>query len=122
MEPTVEDQDTPIEEGSGTPVCVQCFQPVDPLQNYCANCGGATGNFTHYLPFVNIRWQASVWGQAWRQIWSPGISFPGRLFRFLMIVWNVPIMLIGLLFRSGGSIENEPGQETGSAHKPGEPH
>jgi len=51
------------------------------------------------LPFVNIRWQASVWGQAWRQIGYRDVSLAGRLFRLLMIVWNAPIMLIGLLFR-----------------------
>ena len=76
------------------------FQPVDPRAHYCPNCGAATGQLTHYLPFVNIRWQASVWGQAWRQIWYRDVSIPGRLFRLLMIVWNVPILLIGLLFRS----------------------
>ena len=41
---------------------------------------------------------ASVWGQVWRQIWSGDISIAGRLFRLLMIVWNVPIMLLGLIF------------------------
>lgn len=87
--------------GEGTPVCIKCFRPVDPLANYCSHCGGATGNFTHYLPFVNIRWQASVWGQAWRQTWSRDVSIPGRLFRAFMIIWNVPIMLIGVCFRPG---------------------
>lgn len=110
----------PDEDGAGTPVCIGCFRPVDPLAHYCPHCGAATGTFTHYLPFVSIRWQASVWGQAWRQMWSPDVSLPGRLFRLFMIVWNAPVMLIGLLFRPGraGSEGNEvhndvPGQKAG---------
>lgn len=98
-------------QGDGTPVCIKCFKPVNPLDNYCPNCGGATGNFTHYLPFINIRWEASVWGQAWRQMWYKEISIPGRLFRFFMIAWNVPFLLIGLLFRSSHKSEKEPHQQ-----------
>ena len=116
---TIDEEDIPEEDGDGIPVCMKCFQPVDPLAHYCSNCGGATGNFTHYLPFINIRWQASVWGQAWRQLWSDEVSISGRLFRFVMIVWNVPIMLIGLLFRSSREIENEQCQR-GTSADPGE--
>jgi hypothetical protein len=97
-EPT-EERDITEEEGDGTPVCIRCFKPVDPLHHYCPHCGEATGQFTHYIPFVNLRWQASVWGRMWRQVWSRNVSFMGRIFRLLMIIWNVPILLIGLLFR-----------------------
>jgi hypothetical protein len=117
----MEQKDIVEEEGEGTPVCIKCFKPVDPLAHYCSNCGSATGQFTHYLPFVNIRWQASVWGQAWRQIWSRDVSIPGRLFRAIMIVWNVPIMLIGLLFRSNRGIEKEQCQHGTSADVPNDP-
>lgn len=109
-------------ESDGSPVCIKCFRPVNPLDHYCPNCGGATGQFTHYLPFVNIRWQASVWGQAWRQIWSREVSIPGRLFRLLMIIWNVPVMLIGLLFRASREIENDRCQQGTSASVPEGPH
>ena len=101
----------PEEDGEGTPVCIRCFRPVDPLAHYCPHCGAATGTFTHYLPFINIRWQASVWGQAWRQMRSREISISGRLFRFVMIVWNVPVMLIGLLFRPQREAEEQPHQQ-----------
>ena len=107
-----------VDVGEGTPVCIKCFRPVDPLAHYCPNCGGATGKFTHYLPFVNISWQASVWGQAWRQVWSHEVSFPGRLFRLFMIVWNVPIMLIGFLFRSINETEDDQIQN-GDKSEPG---
>lgn len=115
------ESDIPEDESNGSPVCIQCFRPVNPLDHYCPNCGGATGQFTHYLPFVNIRWQVSVWGQAWRQIWYREVSIPGRIFRFLMIVWNVPIMLIGLLFRSNQESEGDQCQNGTSADAPDEP-
>jgi len=108
MESTTPDERDLAEEGDGTPVCIKCFRPVNPLDNYCSNCGGATGNFTHYLPFINIRWQASVWGQAWRQIWYKDVSIAGRLFRFFMIIWNAPFLLIGVLFPSSHESEEEP--------------
>ena len=98
------------EEGGESPVCIRCFRPVDPVAHYCPNCGAATGQLTHYLPVESIRWQASVWGQAWRQIRYRDVSLAGRLFRLLMVVWNVPIMLIGLLFRSTDKAEDAPGQ------------
>ncbi len=108
MQNLTNDQDILENENSdGTPVCIKCFRPVDPLAHYCSHCGGATGNFTHYLPFINIQWQASVWGQAWRQVRSPGISFPGRLFRLIMIIWNAPIILIGLAFKSRSEKDND---------------
>ena len=112
------ERDIPEDESDGSPVCIRCFRPVNPLDHYCPNCGGATGQFTHYLPFVNIRWQASVWGQAWRQIWSREVSIPGRLLRFFMIVWNVPIMLIGLLFGSSQETEKDQCQHGTSADVP----
>ncbi len=80
-----------------TPLCLKCLQPVDPLYHYCPNCGEATGKLTTYLPFVNIPWQTRIWGQMWQQLWSSEISFTGKIFRLFMIVWNVPVMLIGII-------------------------
>ena len=99
-EETPQENEMPGEDTEEVPVCIRCFRPVDPVAHYCPHCGAATGTFTHYLPCVNIPWQASVWGQTWRQMRSPDISWAGRLFRLFMIVWNVPVMLIGVLFRS----------------------
>ena len=104
------EHEEPDKSGDGTPVCLRCFQPVDPIAHYCSHCGEATGRFTHYIPFVNIPWQTRIWGQIWRQIWSDDISIPGRAFRLFMIIWNVPFMLVGLLFKpqhSGGRGKSE---------------
>jgi hypothetical protein len=94
----MEENSVAEEKGEGTPLCIRCCRPVDKLQYYCPHCGEATGQLTQYLPFVNIRWQATVWGRVWRQVWSHNVSFWGRILRLLMIIWQVPIMLIGLLF------------------------
>ena len=101
------EHEEPDKSGDGTPVCLRCFQPVNPLAHYCPHCGEATGRFTHYIPFVNIPWQTRIWGQVWRQIWSRDVSLGGRAFRLFMVVWNVPVMLIGLLFK----FRQEPEQE-----------
>jgi hypothetical protein len=92
-------QEEPDRSDDGTPLCLRCFEPVDPLAYYCQHCGEATGQFTHYIPFVNIPWQTRIWGQVWRQIWSLDVSLPGRAFRLFMVIWDVPVMLIGLLFQ-----------------------
>ena len=79
------------------PLCLKCLQPVNPLFHYCPNCGEAVGQLTPYIPFVNIQWQTRIWGRMWRQLWSRKISFAGKLFRLFMIIWNVPVMLIGII-------------------------
>ena len=99
MEPDQIEHEEPYKSGDGTPVCIRCFRPVDPLAHYCSHCGEATGRFTHYIPFVNIPWQTRIWGQVWRQIWSGDVSLPGRAFRLFMVVWKAPVILTGLLFR-----------------------
>ena len=95
----IEEIDIVEDTGDGTPVCIGCMKPVDPRLYYCPHCGEAFGQLTQYLPFVNIRWQITVWGRIWRQIFSRDISIPGRLFRLVLVIWNVPFMLIGLFFR-----------------------
>ena len=91
------EQQRRADEAEERPLCLRCLQPVDPRAYYCPNCGEATGQLTPYLPYVNIPWEVGIWGRMWRQVWSRNISLPGRLFRLFMIVWNVPILLIGLI-------------------------
>ena len=112
----------PDKSGDGTPVCLRCFQPVDPLAHYCPHCGEATGQFTQYLPFESIPWITRVWGHVWRQIWSRDVSLPGRAFRLFMVIWNVPVMLIGLLFKPRQEQKQEqPQNNAGSGQKESTP-
>ena len=34
-----EDNNSGEKEGAAVPVCIRCFQPVDPRAHYCPNCG-----------------------------------------------------------------------------------
>lgn len=79
------------------PLCLNCLHPVDPLAHYCPNCGRAVGQYTPIMPYESIRWQVDIWGKIWNQLWSKEVSLAGKLFRLLMIIWNVPIMLIGII-------------------------
>ncbi len=99
MESEIEDNEESGEHEEATPLCLNCLKPVDPLHHYCPHCGRTTGQLTPYIPFVNIPWETQIWGQMWRQMWSRDISIAGRIFRLFMIVWWVPIMLLGLLPR-----------------------
>ena len=107
MEPDQIEHEDPKDASEGTPVCIRCFRPVDPLAHYCPHCGQASGQLTPYIPYLSIPWETRIWGQVWRQIWSRDVSWPGRVFRLFMIVWNVPFMLIGLLFGSGQEPQKE---------------
>ena len=79
------------------PLCLNCLQPVNPLAHYCPNCGRAVGQYTPIMPYESLRWQVDIWGNIWKQLWSKEVSFIGKIFRFIMIIWNVPIMLIGVI-------------------------
>ena len=89
------------EEEQETPVCIKCFRPVSPVVHVCPHCGEAIGQFTPCLPFEGIRWEAQIWGRAWRQAWSSKTSLAGRWFRLLMIVLNAPILLLGVFWKDG---------------------
>ena len=96
MEPEKENNESKEQEKE-TPLCLNCLQPVDPLQHICPHCGRAVGQLTPIMPYEGIRWQVDIWGKMWNQIWSNETSFAGKLLRLLMIAWSVPIMLIGVI-------------------------
>jgi hypothetical protein len=112
MESKIE-EDIDNNERQETPLCLNCLRPVNPLYHYCPFCGEATGRFTHYIPFVNIPWQTRIWGRMWRQLWSPDVSVPGKLFRLFMIIWNVPILLVGLIPKLWKKTQIEESKDNG---------
>ncbi len=97
MKPAIGEHSKSDSKIKEVPVCLRCLEPVDPANHYCPYCGEATGQLTPYIPFVNIPWQTRIWGRMWRQTWSSELSIVNRLFRLFMIVWNVPVMLLGLI-------------------------
>ncbi|HEX6812547.1 MAG TPA: hypothetical protein VF384_13055 [Planctomycetota bacterium] len=88
------------EPGSApTPVCPGCLAPIERARYYCKRCGRDTGQFTSYLPFVNIPWMATGFGTAWQKVWqSNGPRWYARVGYMLFIVLFAPVMLVGLPF------------------------
>lgn len=80
-----------------TPLCTRCLAPADPLKYYC-ECGEAIGQFTQYVPYVNIRFNNSIYGELWRRLLSPDTRLWLRCFSFGMLVLFAPIMFVGMFF------------------------
>ena len=96
MEPEKEKNESKTEDEE-IPLCLNCIQPVNPLQHIYPHCGRAVGQLTPLMPYESIRWQVDIWGKMWRQIWTNETSLAGKLMRLLMIAWRVPVMLIGVI-------------------------
>ncbi|MDY7109352.1 MAG: hypothetical protein SYC29_12020 [Planctomycetota bacterium] len=84
---------TPDPESDGTPLCPGCLTPVDPLQHYCHRCGTAVGQFTPYIPFVNIPFTISLFDRLWTRLWFPRWESPGR-----RALYGVALLLSSLLW------------------------
>lgn len=81
------------------PLCLRCLAPIRPLQHYCEKCGEAVGRFTPYIPFVNIRFNFSIFDKLWHRLWyDRERSIMSKAFYLLLIIATVPIMLVGLPF------------------------
>jgi len=81
--------------GMAQPVCHRCFAPFYPHQDYCDNCGEAVGKLTPYKPFVNIRFNYSIFGRMWHIVWrDSNASFILKAFCLFLIMLFAPIMLI----------------------------
>ncbi len=80
-----------------TPVCVNCLTPVrDANQHYCPKCGSVTGEFTRYIPFVNIRFNYSSLGTLWRKVRAKETSLAGRVTAAILIIALLASVLGGL--------------------------
>ena len=84
--------------GEGQPLCPGCLEPVNPIDYYCPKCGAATGQLTPYIPFVNIRFNYSIYGRLWQKVWYEKTGLLMKIFSLGLIVLFVPFMLVGLPF------------------------
>ena len=96
-----ESSDTAVKtkEKETLPLCFQCLTPVEALQHYCSNCGGTVGNYTRYIPFVNIPFQVEFYANVWRKFWRSDDSILLKFFLFPIVIsiWG-PLFFIGLPF------------------------
>ena len=99
-------------DATTTPLCPRCLARIDPSAHYCATCGEATGRYTPYIPYVNIRFTANFYVAVWRKIWhDPEASLPTRILCMAIIVLCAPVMLVALPFvlwgKRGASKKND---------------
>jgi hypothetical protein len=93
------------------PVCPNCFQPCNPLQNYCEKCGSnqVINPLAAYLPFVNLRFNYDGLLTMWRKIWFNGRTSTvlKGFYLFLIIVMAPIIIILGLPFILTEGIKNK---------------
>ena len=88
-------------------VCSQCFAPVEPATDYCAGCGTSVGQFTEYVPFVNIPWQATGMDRMRRQGWPWNGTVFGRVVGIAVANFIGPFVLVWRQFRRSGRRADE---------------
>ncbi len=77
------------------PVCTKCFKTVENKnQHYCLECGNITGEYTRYIPFVNIAFNYSIFEDLWKNFSGKDKGFFNRGFSFILILLLAPIMLV----------------------------
>ena len=82
-------------EDNSTPICLNCAKPVENInQHYCPHCGNVTGEYTRYIPFVNIQFNYSIFKALWEKLNNRKIILPVRIIYFFLILVLAPIMLI----------------------------
>ena len=91
-----------------TPLCPGCLAPIDATRYYCEKCGRDTGQFTTYVPYVDIPWMATGFGAAWHRLWHGQLRWYSRVGYVLFLLAFAPVLFVGLPFvllarRRGGA-------------------
>jgi hypothetical protein len=100
------------------PVCPNCLAPFNPLQHYCSDCYEAVGQYTPYIPFVNIRFETRLVRELWKKMVTPTLPILTRVEYFiaLMIIALVvapdqEAIFLGIPFMLWGWSHVEPPRE-----------
>ena len=80
------------------PLCSRCLEPVRPRDYYCERCGQAVGQYTTYLPYIDIPFQVDFLATLWRRLWSRDTGPLARIGFFLMVLFLTPILFLALPF------------------------
>ncbi|MHC4132509.1 MAG: hypothetical protein ACYSSP_00470 [Planctomycetota bacterium] len=77
------------------PVCPNCFQPCDKLQDYCSHCGSnePINPLASYIPFVNIRFNTGMYHKIWRKTFSRAVPLTHKVIFILLLFIGAPILL-----------------------------
>ncbi len=83
------------------------------------------GRYTPYMPYVNIRFNVSIFGSMWKRLWRKDVSIPKKAFYIFMLVvlylgvWPVlaPVLLIRLIWHIVKKLTGS-GQRNSTAEEP----
>jgi hypothetical protein len=76
------------------PCCTGCGRPYRPGQNYCEHCGTGVGQWTPYIPYVNIPFNYRPFGDLWAGLSGrEHVGWGRRIFYFLLYLLYAPIIL-----------------------------
>ena len=82
-------------KNSNTPICLNCTKPIEKrTQHYCPYCGNITGEYTRYIPFVNIQFNYSIFETLWNKLNNKTLPIMSRVFYLFLILLCAPIMII----------------------------
>lgn len=78
------------------PVCPNCFEPCNPLDNYCPNCGSndPINPLASYMPFVDLRFKVGMIAKLWRKAWSSETMLGLRIIYLCMFLFFMPILFV----------------------------
>lgn len=100
------------------PLCPNCLEPCNPLDNYCTHCGSneAINPLASYMPFVDLRFRLGMLGKLWRETWRSDVVMVKRIPGICIFLLFYPfLLLIGLPFvlyeRMNGNKQTEIQQE-----------
>ena len=94
------------------PVCPNCLAPYNPLQHYCSDCYEAVGQYTPYIPFVNIRFETRFGRELWKRMVADNAPLLKSAFYLLLILVLQPAILIGVPFSVWDWLHRKPPEET----------
>ena len=78
----------------GQPCCPKCFEPFEPSQDYCRNCGWVVGEFTLYKPLEKIPAQVGFLVNMWKKLWSKDASAIAKALCGIILFVTVPIIFV----------------------------
>ena len=86
-----------LESDKANAVCGNCLTPVKPFQHYCSKCHHITGEYTRYIPFVNIPFNFSIFASVWKNVVGENPSIFSRFVYLIILFFIFPwVIIIGL--------------------------
>jgi len=81
------------------PLCPNCLEPCNPLDNYCPNCDSneAINPLASYLPFESIRFKAGMFGKLWRKGTDSSTPVTSRCLYICLFILFMPLMFLMLI-------------------------